>query len=158
MKKLAIMIVGTQDSGKTTTINYFDKEYNWDNSLKRYCKRGRRYLYLYKNVSKSISVEFYFIPASPTETKEPLKDKLKKVGLPQFLLVAEQLGGYQYQNTKDFLETNGYEVEEINISKTYGNGIWEKWRPKDGLDLPKLKSRANEICEHYKKFIFKQIR
>lgn len=109
--KLAVIIVGTQNSGKTTTIKYFDHEYDEYKRLKKQCRAGGRLLVLHKNSLRALFSYIYFVPASPTETKKSLKGRLKK-WRPEMILIAEQIdkgeSWNRYSETKNFLESEGY--------------------------------------------------
>lgn len=146
----AIVLVGKQNSGKTTTINHFDKEFNENNILKKYCKMGWRSLQFFKGKLAAVFTYVYFIPASPTETKEPLKKKLGTMR-PELLLVAEQINGAEYSNTIKFLKKEGYDVTEIVVGDTSSKGCWKDWSSSDFNK--KMKDRANEIGNIFRKYI-----
>ncbi len=151
--KIAILIVGNQNSGKTTTIKYFDKTYDENEKLKRYCKKGWRYLELFKGKLHAVLSLVYFIPASPSETQKPLKTYLKKMR-PELLLVAEQKYGKEYNNTVTFLNENNYKIVEFH-TKDETNQIWKKWNNKNFENL--MEKRAVEIGNAFREFIIDKI-
>ncbi|CAA0259840.1 hypothetical protein [Tenacibaculum maritimum] len=152
--KLAILIVGHQNSGKTTTIKYFDKVYDENETLKRYCRVGWRHLQLFKGKLYAIFSLIYFIPASPTETQKPLKKRLGKM-LPELLLMAEQKNGKEYNNTIEFLNENNYKIIEF-YTKDNSNEIWKEWNNKTFEDL--MNKRATAIGNEFREFIINRIK
>lgn len=153
--KLAVVLVGMQNSGKTTTMKYFDKEYSEDNKLKKYCKAGRRYLQFYK--LKALYSYVFFVPASPTETKKSLKGRLKG-WRPEMILIAEQIdkgeSWNRYKETKDFLESEGYNVKELLIGDDAKEEVWKKWTNENFNEI--MGQRAIEIGDIFREFIKEQ--
>lgn len=153
--KIAILIIGKQNSGKTTTIIFFDKVYNRDEKLKKYCRIGWRHLQLFKGKLHALFSLIYFIPSSPTETQRSLKKRLGKMR-PEFILMAEQINGSEYQNTIDFLTNNDYEIIEFYINRNNSKEIWCEWDNKNMNEI--LEKRAIEIGNEFRNFILKIIK
>lgn len=153
--KLAVVLVGSQNSGKTTTIKAFDEQYG-EVKGKTYCKAGRRYLQLHK--LKALYTYIFFVPASPTETNYSLEKRLNKINpvkpRPEMILMAEQLKGHAYDSTIKFLKSEGYHIEEIIIGHGGSTIPWKRWDASNKNLL--LKNRANEIADIFREFIEKQ--
>ena len=153
--KLAIILLGKQNSGKTSTIKYFDKKYDEYNRNKKYCKKGWRHLQLFKEELGALFSLIYFIPASPSETNFPLKDRLKEFK-PELLLVAEQENGKEYENTIQFLDDNNYEIEVFNLQRIKSANIWNEWTKETMEGI--LDNRATTIRNTFKSFILRRIK
>lgn len=156
--KLAVVLVGKQDSGKTTTIKHFDEKFDEFKRKKRYCRAGKRYLQLHK--LKALYSYIYFVPASPTETNYSLEKRLNNIDVklkprPEMILMAEQLDGKAYITTIKFLKSEGYHVEEIIIGQGGSTIPWKSWDASNKNTL--LKNRANEIADIFRAFIDKQM-
>jgi hypothetical protein len=152
--KLAVLIIGNQNSGKTTTIKYFDKTYDENETLKKYCRVGWRHLQLFKGKLYAVFSLIYFIPASPTETQKPLKKRLGKM-LPELLLIAEQKNGKEYNNTIEFLKDNNYKIVEF-YTKNNSSEIWKEWNNRNFENL--ITRRAVEIGNIFREFIIDRIK
>jgi len=152
--KLAVIIIGKQNSGKTTTIKYFDKIFDENEKLKKYYRVGWRRLTMFKGKLDALFLLIYFVPASPTETQKPLRDRLKNFK-PELLLIAEQLNGYEYQNTIHFLEKNNYEIVEF-VLKNQSNQTWNNWNKQNMNEI--LNKRAIDIGDKFKDFIRERIK
>lgn len=149
MKRLAILIKGYRNVGKTSTIRHYDMIHH--KSGKTNCKRGIRYIRPFENF-KNIIIQLYILPASPTESNCPLKKYIEDLDeSPDFILMAEQLNGKEYQNTTDFLRENNYEIKEFDINKN-GGSVWGKWEA-DKPDEKKLDERVNQINNYITDFI-----
>ena len=61
--RIAILIVGEPNSGKTTTINFFDFQYDENEKMKKQCRKGWRHLQLFKG---SLWAEFTLMCFSPS--------------------------------------------------------------------------------------------
>jgi len=146
--RLAILIVGLQNSGKTSTIRHLIRVYN-GKSLK-IMKAGWKDIFL-NPIFKLLKLIFYCIPASPSETDNKLSDRFSTwTWLPETLVVAEQTGGRHYVDTINFLSTNGYHVLRYDILATNGATDWERFTPSNMSS--KLDNRANEIVNDIKLF------
>ncbi len=145
--KLAILIIGVQNGGKITTIKHLISVYN-GKSLK-IMKAGWNDIFL-NPIFKSLRLNFYCVPASPTETNKKLSDRFVTT-FPQVLIVAEQLGGVHYPDTINFLAVNGYHVLTYNIAMTGGASDWERFTPSNRV--AKLDNRVNQIVGDIKQFL-----
>jgi hypothetical protein len=152
-RRKAVVILGVQNSGKTTTIKRFDNNYH---KPKSNCKKGwRLYERLFLPVLEHLCLHLYIVPYSPTERGQSLKDLLEG-NLPEFLLIAEQHLGSRYGETIDFLTLNDYDVSEFLIQRTIKNSDnWTAW-DKSSKDL-KLNNRAIEIKNAFLNFIRRRV-
>lgn len=147
--KLAIIIVGVQNSGKTSTIRHLINKY-CDKSLS-VMRAGWQYPFLNSSF-KSLRLNVYCIPASPTETNIELKDRFKDWDyIPQVLIVAEQSVPSKYPSTISYLTGNGYTIMQYDILNSIGTMDWERFNSKD--EIIKLDNRANQIINDIKTFI-----
>ena len=88
--KLAILILGVQNSGKTSTIKHLINTH----STKTLSIMRAGWNIIYFNSSfMSLRLNFFCVPASPTETNKKLSFRFT-TPLPTVLIVAEQSGGY----------------------------------------------------------------
>lgn len=145
--RLAILIIGQQDSGKTTTIKHLVNSYS-DKSLK-VMRAGWQYIFL-NSIFKYLQLNFFCVPASPTETKIKLSDRFSE-SIPEVLIVAEQLNGFNYQNTINFLNANRYNIITYNLSNVNGTSDWDRFDAKN--KTIKLDNRVNQIISDIKLFI-----
>ena len=145
--RLAILIVGLQNSGKTSTIKHLISAYN-GRTLK-IMKAGWKDIFL-NPLLKSVRLNFYCIPASPTETKIKLSVRCA-TWFPEVLIIAEQTGGANYADTISFLTTNHYHVHRYDILATGGPADWERFNV--GNMTVKLDNRANQIVADIKNFL-----
>lgn len=147
--RLAILIVGEQNSGKTSTIKHLINTYGFKNlSVMR---AGWNQIFL-NNVFKSLRLHFYCVPASPTETGIDLSVRFGLWGnLPEVLVVAEQLHGSKLSTTLSFLAANGYHVERFDINNVTGVSNWERYDLT--TEKVKLDNRAIDIIQQIKTFI-----
>lgn len=153
--KIAILIIGTQNSGKTSTIKYFDKKFDENEREKKQCRSGWRNLQLFKEELGALFLLIFFVPSSPTESNKPLSKRFINF-LPEVLLIAEQLNGSKYNNTIKFLEENGYEIVEFYISEDNKEEHWKRWNSIIEYDR-KLNKRSEDIKNVLKKFILNRI-
>jgi GTPase SAR1 family protein len=145
--RLAILIVGLQNSGKTSTIKHLISAYN-GRTLK-IMKAGWKDIFL-NPLLKSLRLNFYCIPASPTETKIKLSERCA-TWFPEVLVIAEQAGGANYADTISFLTTNHYHVLRYDILNTNGASDWERFNVSNMSS--KLGNRADEIVNDIKQFL-----
>src|SRR6185503_9920248 len=98
LDRLAVIIVGVQNSGKTTTLKNFCNTYHHKQVTT--FKIGWRYgLSIFIKRYWGVKIDAYFIPASRTEKKGYLKEIYDEIGWdPDFIFLAEQLGGSQYSD------------------------------------------------------------
>lgn len=145
--KLAILIIGEQNSGKTSTIKHLVNA-NSNKSLS-VMKAGWQSIFL-NQAFKYLKLILFCVPASPTETKKPLSVRFAGF-IPEVLIVAEQLNGLNHQNTDSFLISNNYTVLRYNIDNIIGSSDWQRFDRNN--ELLKLNNRTNEIINDIKKFI-----
>jgi hypothetical protein len=153
--KIAVLIIGNPNSGKTTTIKFFEKEYNEDHREKSVCRAGWRRVQLFLGKLDALSVFIFFIPASPTETNFPVKTRLGEM-LPEMILIAEQPGGKAYAATKTFLDVNNYKVIEFNLDRANSKGTWNEWNDKNFEKI--MKKRTAEIGDTFTDYVVKCIK
>ncbi|HEX8561861.1 MAG TPA: hypothetical protein VF676_02670 [Flavobacterium sp.] len=145
--RLAILIIGAQNSGKTSTIKHLISVYN-GRKLK-VMKAGWKDIFL-NPVLKSMRLNFFCVPASPTETGIKLSTRFLTM-LPEVLVVAEQDGGANYPDTMSFLATSSYSILRYDIQKTNGSLDWERFDTKTMTS--KLDNRTDEIVTDIKTFL-----
>lgn len=145
--KLAIVIEGAQNSGKTSTIKGLVNLFT-DKRLKQ-MKRGWQHIFL-NPIFKSLRLICYCIPASPSETGIKI-GKLLNGLCPEVLIVAEQPSGVNYVDTLAYLKTNGYLVKSFSISNKVGLLDWERFDSTS--KKTKLNNRANEVVQEIRDFI-----
>ncbi|MGV3459065.1 MAG: hypothetical protein ACO1N9_01295 [Flavobacterium sp.] len=103
--RLAILIVGDQNSGKTSTIKHIVELFN--GRILKIARAGWKSIFL-NSLLGSLKLIFYCIPASPTETKIKLSARFATwTSLPEVLVIAEQTSGTNYTDTINFLAING---------------------------------------------------
>ena len=142
--KLAIVIEGSQNSGKTTTIKHFIGKQT-DRKL-RFMKKGFQAIFLDKNF-KALKLHLYCLPASPSETGKTIGELLPN-RRPSAIMIAEQPGGKQYANTFKFLEETDYTILKYSISEDKNNNPWSKFDNTDKFE--KLDKRVNQIIDDIK--------
>ncbi|RDI13207.1 hypothetical protein [Flavobacterium sp. AG291] len=147
--RLAILIIGVQNSGKTSTIKKLINQYG--DGVGKIMRSSWRNIYMDLRF-KSLRLTAYCIPASPTEKNLDLVDRfIDWDNLPQTIILAEQLNGNKYANTISFLTSNGYHIISYNLSNSIGTGIWDRF---DSVsERIKLNGRADEILDDIKKYI-----
>lgn len=145
--RLAILIVGVQNGGKTTTIKHLISAYN-GRTLK-VMRAGWKNIFL-NPLLKSMRLNFFCVPASPTETKVKLSTRFV-TNPPDILVVAEQIGGANFPDTINFLAIHGYHVLRYDILTTSGITVWE--RSTAANRIAKLDNRVNQIVGDIKLFL-----
>lgn len=147
--RLAILIVGLQNSGKTSTIRHLVNTYCDKHLI--VMRAGWQYLFL-NPLFKALILNAYCVPASPTETGIDLSDRFKDWDIiPQVLIVAEQPGTGKYLNTIAYLNANGYTILQYDILDTHGSLDWERFNASN--EILKLDNRANQIVGDIKNFL-----
>lgn len=153
LDRLAIIIVGEQDSGKTTTLREYSNYYHKPVST---LKKGFRYgVTPFKPKYWGVKVFTYILPSSPTESGISLANTIDPhEWFPDLLMMAEQLNGKQYSNSIHYLMGNEYQIKEFIISNIVGDGIWDRWKDGDNFRMKaKLLQRREEIADYIRKFI-----
>jgi len=145
--KLAIVIEGEQNSGKTSTIRAMINLFTGRKLVQM--KRGWQQIFL-NPTFKSLKLNCYCIPASPSETGIKIGDRLKGF-TPRILIVAEQPSGQYFSDTYNFLNANGYSIETFSIHNTIGRSTWERFDVSS--QSAKMKARADEILNSIKLFL-----
>jgi hypothetical protein len=146
--KLAIVIEGDQNSGKTSTIRELISLYT-DRSLIQ-MRVGWQSIYL-NPIFKYLRLTCYCVPSSPSESNTKIGDRLNKLGVtPEVLIIAEQPNGKNYSDTYNFLNTNNYTIHTYTIINQ--NGISDWGRFDSNSKSSKLKNRADEIIDNIKNF------
>jgi len=147
-KRIAIVILGLPNSGKSSTFKHIVLKYG-GKKLQR-IKRGWQSL---KKINSSI-LRVYFVPASPTETNIKLEDRFKDwKELPEILFVAEQTDGHNRQSTFDFLDKHEYKILKFELSNQNGDGIWDRFKKNTEEEENKLNDRTREIVSKLKEEI-----
>jgi hypothetical protein len=152
--KIAVIIVGERNSGKTATIKYFRREFDESKKEVIQCRIGWRRIQLFLHRLDALSCLIYFIPSSPSESNIPLEMSLKEFK-PEMLLIAEQLNGKEYHSTKNFLVDNGYEIIEFTITKNNSLKIWRFWNDIEKKEI--LTERAKIIGNAFSKYVLSTI-
>lgn len=141
--KLAIVIEGEQNSGKTSTIKFL---LNYQQA-----RLWMKYHILLSNKFSCLNVFVEAISSSPTERNEPLSITIGS-NTPDFLIIAEQKGGALSNNTYAFLKSNSYDVITFKLTNIVGSDIWDRWTsPSD--ETPRLQARKDEIIKTIINFI-----
>ena len=109
---------------------------------------------LYKDKIEAIITLIYFVPASPTETRTPLKHRFKNF-LPELLLIAEQKDGSEYQNTVRFLEKNNYKIVTFELFASNSYSVWSECNDEDFENI--LNERATLIKEEFLNYTIEKI-
>lgn len=147
--RLAIIIEGNQNSGKTSTIKELIKLFGFKN-LKQ-MKAGWQVIFV-NPIFKSLRITFFGIPASPSETDLPLNERFKNwPHLPEVLILAEQTGGKHSANTIAFLTANHYHIKTFTILNSNGTNHWERFD--NSTKSIKLSKRSDDIIDFIKHFI-----
>lgn len=121
--KLAVLIIGLQNSGKTTTLREIVKIHT--GKEQKQMKAGWRILSLFPEFH-DLTIHSYFIPASPSETNLKISDRFEKLN-PEILFVAEQINGQNYSDTMAFLTINNYTILRYDLINREGDNIWERF-------------------------------
>ncbi|MDG5490594.1 hypothetical protein [Psychroserpens sp. SPM9] len=145
--RLAIVIEGEQNSGKTSTIKEFVMLFT-GRKLKQ-MRRGWQHIFLNPSF-RSIRFICYCLPASPSETGVKLGKHFKN-SVPQVLVLAEQPSGINYSDTYNFLNNNGYTIIPFRILKSSGSLDWERFESSN--KSTKLANRANDIADSIRNYI-----
>lgn len=145
--RLAIVIEGNQNSGKTSTIRELVNIYG--NKSVSQMRRGWQRLYI-NRIFQYLKLNIYCVPASPSETGKPLIKRFP-VWIPEVLIVAVQPNGQHYSSSYSFLNTNGYQILSYRINNSKGSGDWDRF-DKTTQSI-KLQNRADQIITDIRQFI-----
>lgn len=153
--KLAIIILGRPNSGKTTTLKHFCNTYH--HKTVTAFKLGWRWgLTPWKPKYNGVKIDAYFLPASRTERGEYLKDNIEAIGWnPEFIFMAEQLNGSKYSDTINFLRKHNYHIKEFTLHNVLGPSIWNHYDIADEKLF--LTHRTEEIADYVRSFIVSRI-
>lgn len=153
--RLAILLVGNQNSGKTTTLKHFCNSYRFHQA--DVFKQGWRYdITPFANKYLGVKVVAYFLPSSRTEKATPLETVFDSLEwYPDFLFMAEQLNGAEYQNTIRTLRENDYHIKEFILDSSNSDTIW-RYYDKSDEDLF-LNYRTEAMAEYVRRFILERI-
>lgn len=155
--RLAIIILGEQNSGKTSTLRSYSDYYHKEVST---LKKGFRYgVSPFKPKYWGIKVFTYILPSSPTESGIPLiASKGPQNWFADLVLMAEQLNGSEYSNSIHYLMTHQYHIKEFVVSNHVGDGVWDRWDVGDNFRMnAKLLQRREEIGDYIRNFITRKI-
>ncbi len=120
MNRKAVIIWGTDNSGKTSTIKH----------LVGCPKRLNNRIFKISNIKKK-EVEVFVLGQSPSEKRQTLEELIKKnykkEALPDKIIVAEQINGKNAGNTINFLIKNKYKITffVINNPEKYNRTHWD---------------------------------
>lgn len=156
LDRLAIVIIGEQNSGKTTTIRKFSDFYHKPVST---LKKGFRYdISPFKPKYWGIKIFTYILASSPTESNLSLEDTIEPLEwYPDLLIIPEQKNGKEYSKTIHYLMKNEYEIKQFIISDLVSDGVWDRWDSGDKLrEDAKLLHRREEIAEYIRKYLIKK--
>jgi AAA+ ATPase superfamily predicted ATPase len=145
--RLAVIILGEPNSGKTSTLKHFINKHSQNNLS--VLRRGRQQIQLNSQYFSYLKLHAYFLSASPSERNEPLKSILKG-RIPEILFLPEQLSDSQFNNSISFLNQNQFTVLTFQINNQVGPSDWEKFNAT--TEKQKLDSRAYEILAEIRKF------
>lgn len=153
--RLAILIVGNPNSGKTTTLKHFCNEYNPHNVST--FKQGWRYsMTPFADKYFGVKIVAYFLPSSRTERATSLEKTFESLEWwPDFLFMAEQLNGAEYTNTIRTLRENNYHIKEFVLDNGNPDGIWHYYDTVDEQLF--LQYRKEAIAEYVRQFILARI-
>lgn len=155
LKHLAIIIVGKQNSGKTTTLRNFCNTY--DCKKVSIFKQGWRHgITPFKDNYHGVKIGSYFLPSSRSERGELLEDTLDNLEwYPDFLFMAEQKDGAEYERTIHCLRQRKYHIKEFHLDNDNPDSIWHWYESKD--EPLYLEQRTEAIADYVRSFILSRI-
>lgn len=152
---LAIIIVGAQNSGKTTTLKHFCNTYD-HKTIGAFKQGWRLHLAPFLPKYNGVKIIAYFLPASRSERNVPLSEIFKKFKWsPDFLFMAEQENGKEYNNTIQFLRGRNYHIKEFHLTNANPDSIWHHYDTQDKLNY--LMHRTEQIADYVRGFINSRI-
>ncbi len=148
--RLAIVIEGKPNSGKTSTIKELvNVNKDKDQSITR-IRQGWQRLVLNKNF-QYLKLDAYCVPSSPSETGIELQKRFQE-GVPDVLIVAIQTPEGQYHlSSLKFLSSNNYTILRYEIKNDEGSSDWNRFD--NSTKSTKLSKRAKKIINDIKEFI-----
>lgn len=155
LDRLAIIIVGNQNSGKTTTLKHYCNRY-YHTQVSTF-KQGWRHGFMpFANKYLGVKIIPYFLPSSRTEKAEPIQEIISSLDwMPDFLFMAEQLNGAQYANTIHFLRSNNYHIKEFTLGNSNPDSIWHHYTSNNEMMI--LNHRTEQIADYVRSFILHRI-
>lgn len=155
LKHLAIIIVGDQNSGKTTTLRHFCNTYDYK-SVSTFKQGWRMGITPFKENYYGVKIVSYFLPSSRTERGKSLRDTFSELDWqPDFLFMAEQKGGAEYDRTIRFLREKKYHIKEFLLDNSNPDSIWHRYEAKDAKLI--LEHRTEVIADYVRNFILSRI-
>lgn len=138
MERTAVIIWGLRNSGKTTTIKHL-----LDNT-----KALRNRVYKIR-ITIDIEIEVFIQGESPSEKDQTLEELLVsccKEGLPDRIIVAEQINGKNAGSTLEFLIKNKYRIAffVVQMPGRHNATHWD-YNPNNTPDEIILNKRAEDI-------------
>lgn len=151
LKHLAIIITGEQNSGKTTTLRHFCNTY-YHKEVSTFKQGWRHGMSPFADYYYGVKITAYVLPSSRTEKQESLETIFNGLEwYPDFLFMAEQLNGAEYENTMRFLRENNYHIKEFRLEATNPDPVWHRYDPKDETVI--LTHRTEQIADYVRGFI-----
>lgn len=152
---LAVIIVGLPNAGKTTTLKHFCNAYHY--KIVSTFKEGWRHnMSPFFNKYSGVKISAYFLPSSRTEKDQPLEDIFDNLEWwPDFLFMAEQLSGAEYENTVRFLREKNYHIKEFVLGNNNPDSIWHHYDIKDEKTIQT--HRTEQIADYVRNFILSRI-
>jgi GTPase SAR1 family protein len=155
LDKLAIIIVGKPNSGKTTTLKHYCNTYNYQ-EVTTFKQGWRHGIVPFKEKYFGIKIIAYFLPSSRTEKAEPLESIFKNLDWePDFLFMAEQLNGSEYEKTIRFLREKNYQIKEYVLDENNSDSIWHFYNEVDEKLFQN--HRTEQIADYVRQFIHSRI-
>jgi GTPase SAR1 family protein len=148
--RLAIILVGNQNSGKTTTLKYYCNSYR-HHQVGVFKQGWRHNITPFADKFYGVRISAYFLPSSRSEKATPLKETFDSLDWwPDFLFMAEQLNGAEYNNTIRILRENDYHIKEFILDNKNMDSIWHYYDPVDENLF--LQYRKEAIAEYVRQF------
>lgn len=148
---LAILIIGKQNAGKTTTLKHFCDTYNYQ-TVSTFKEGWRNGLSPFKPKYNGVKIIGYFLPASRSERHTHIKENLDDLEwTPDFLFMAEQLHGDQYSNTINYLRRKDFHIKEFLLDNSNPDTIWHFYDKKDEVAIQM--HRTEQIADYVRAFI-----
>ncbi len=153
--RLAIIVIGNSNSGKTSTLKEYVEYYKNDGII-TFRKGWRHGLSPYKPKFYTVKISAYVLPKSPSEDI-PLHESIEPLEwYPDVLLLPEQPNGKEFVNTINYLRLHRYHIKQFILSDIVGIGTWDRWT-KPGEETTRLLYRREEIADYIRNFINSRI-